>query len=188
MIRILVVAVVLAIAISACGGARPEYDQALEALGPFPVQGGVAFLNRTLGELLRLRLVAPGQIQVDRLALRAAPRSLLSIAGGGQLAILHDDPDRPGISLVHAGTWQLERFLPLAEAYDSLSLAPDLLHAVASFGSAAQADHGILNLNQVQVVDFSAGVARGFEVTISVSIKAGAMAFTVMPSLASSVA
>ena len=151
----------LCCAVAACGGRRDLYEAELDTLGPFPYTGGLAFLNRTTSELLRLDQVerSAGELsfELDRIQLgRSGPRRLLEVDDGRKLAVLHDDPASPGISwLSRGGVERRPTFLALADAFDGLALSPSTRFGVAYFTGADTAHTGIRNLNQIQVIDFA---------------------------------
>ena len=104
----------LCCSVAACGGRRELYETELDTLGPFAYTGGLAFLNRTTSELLRLVQVerSEGELgfELDRIQLgHSGPRRLLEVDDGRKLVVLHDDPASPGISwLARGGAERLE--------------------------------------------------------------------------------
>lgn len=142
-----------------CGGRRDVYDDELSAIGPFPVNGALGYINRTLADLVCLRVTRDGVV-IDRTALRPGPREVVEVNQKSQLAVLHDDPEQPGVSLLGATGLREMGFVPLGEQFDRLALAPSTRYAVAHFSQTARSFGGIRNLNQVQVVDFQAAAAH----------------------------
>jgi DNA-binding beta-propeller fold protein YncE len=154
------IVLLLSMVLTACGGRREVYDAPLEVIGPFPIPFGLAYLNRTSSELIRVRQtnagLSAGQVRpaVDRVRLGApGARLVQEVAVGQWLAILHSDPTRPGLSLV-APTGNQVEFHPLADAFDTLAVAPSSRYGVAYFSDPGAALAGIRNLNQIQVIDF----------------------------------
>jgi hypothetical protein len=143
-----------------CGGRRDVYDDELETIGPFPVDGALGYINRTLAEFVCLR-VTPSSVTTARAYLRPGPREVIEVNQKSQLAVLHDDPEQPGVALLGATGLREMGWIPLGEQFDRLALAPSTRYAVAHFSqTAGQSSGGIRNLNQVQVVDFQALAAH----------------------------
>jgi hypothetical protein len=145
--------------LNGCGGRREVYNQALDILGPFPVSGGLCFLNRTLSEIVRLRVTDDG-LTIDRSYLRYRPLKIIEVDNDNRLAVLHDGRAQPGIAMLDPLMLHEQDFLPLSEQFDSLALAPTSRFGVAYFSGTSSNPQGIRNLNQIQIVDFSSPQAH----------------------------
>ena len=84
-----------------CGGRRDVYDGDLVTIGPFPINGALCFINRSLADLVCLR-VTPDSVLSDRAYLRSGPRKIIEVSQKSQLAVLHDDEKQPGVALLGA--------------------------------------------------------------------------------------
>lgn len=144
---------------SGCGGRREVYDRPLESAGPFAVRGGLCFVNVTLGALVRLGVAGDG-VRVDRAWVPPSPRMVTEVQGGRRLAVLHDDPDAPGVGLLEASSLRPDVFLPLGERFDRLQVSPSGRYGVAHFSPAAGAGGAIRNLNQIQLLDFESDTSH----------------------------
>ena len=51
--------------LTSCGGRRDVYDDELEVIGPFPINGALGYINRTLADFVCLR-VTPNSVVSDR--------------------------------------------------------------------------------------------------------------------------
>ncbi|MFC1654288.1 hypothetical protein ACFL2F_00670 [Myxococcota bacterium] len=143
-----------------CGGRRDVYDGDLVTIGPFPINGALCFINRSLADLVCLR-VTPDSVLTDRAYLRPGPRKIIEVSQKSQLAVLHDDEQQPGVALLGATGLREMGWIPLGEQFDQLALAPSTRYAIAHFSpTAGQSSGGIRNLNQVQVVDFQSGTSH----------------------------
>ncbi|HUU00179.1 MAG TPA: hypothetical protein VM425_01920 [Myxococcota bacterium] len=143
-----------------CGSRRAVYSEALSVVGPFPVSGGLVYLDRTLDQMIRLR-VSGRETQIDRIALPPGPRTVVEALDGNLLAVLCDDTSGPGVILLQHDSLQQLAWLPLGESFDRLAAAPGTAFGVAYFSSAAAGtSSGIRNLNQVQVIDFAGQITH----------------------------
>lgn len=139
-----------------CGDRRPVYGESLQLLGPFGYPTGLAYIDRALGRLIRIRLTGAGP-RVDAVALHhPAPRLVVPVAAGTRLAVLHDDPADPGLTVIDREQRRAAAadFLPLADGFDALAVSPAGRYGLAYFGDAQREHTGIRNLDQVQVIDF----------------------------------
>ena len=148
----------LAAAPLGCGGRRDVYSQAIDLLGPFGYPGGLVTIDRTLGRLIRIRATAD-DFRVEAVKLHhASPRLVQPVAAGTRLAVLHDDPADPGLTVIDREQRRVAAadFLPLADGFDALAVSPSGRYGLAYFGDDQRRHTGIRNLDQVQVVDFVA--------------------------------
>jgi len=150
----LVISFSLALLLQSCGGRQDVYQSALRVSGPYPAEGCLCFLNRTLGQLVRLG-IEDGTVSVERALLRPRPLLLEEVDGGRALAVLHDGSDYHGLSLLDPGSLIEKHWLQLAERFDKLAVSPSGRYVVAHFSpdAAMSGPAGIRNLNQIQVLD-----------------------------------
>lgn len=140
-----------------CGDRRDVYRQELEVLGPFEYPTGLAFLNRTTSQLIRLRYDGD-RIKVESTDLaRPGAWRVVPVVDGTRLAVLHDDSASPGVSVLDRdpAADTVDPFLPLVDAFDALAVSPSSRFGVAYFTGARTGHTGIRNLNQIQLVDFA---------------------------------
>ena len=158
MYRIIVLILAGALLIN-CGGRRDVYQDDLVTIGPFPINGALCYINRSLADLVCLR-VTPDSVLSNRAYLRPGPREIIEVSDKSQLAVLHDDEERPGVALLGATGLREMGWIPLGEQFDRLALAPSTRYAIAHFSPTAGQSLGIRNLNQIQVVDFHSVTAH----------------------------
>jgi len=143
----------------ACGGRNGLYDQAFEAEGPFGANGSVVALNASDHTLI---IVPPGQAP-SAINLPASPRNLTLTPDGTVALVATGDATNPGLTLVGVSGTALgtQANVALPAGPDVISVSPDGHFALLTYSAAASTSSvGILNPNEIVVVDLSSHAAQ----------------------------
>ncbi len=143
----------------ACGGRGGPYDKSLVVEGPLGASGSVVALNASDATLI---VIPPGQAP-SVVNLPASPRNLTLTPDGSVALVATGDSTDPGLTLVGLtgsalGT-RVDIVLPIGP--DVIHVSPDGRFALLTYsGAASTSSVGILNPNEIVVVDLSSHVAQ----------------------------
>jgi hypothetical protein len=143
----------------ACGGRRASYDQNFASEGPFGASGSVVALNASDQTLV---IVSPGQAPAA-IELPASPRNLTLTPDGTVALVATGDATDPGLTLVGLTGSALgtRADVSLPSGPDVINVSPDGHFALLSYSAAASTSSvGILNPNEIVVVDLSSHAAQ----------------------------
>ncbi len=135
------------------------YDQNFDAEGPFGASGSVVALNASDQTLV---IVPPGQAPLA-ISLPASPRNLRLTPDGTVALVATGDATNPGLTLVGltGGALGTRADVPLPAGPDVIHVSPDGRFALLTYSAAASTSSvGILNPNEIVVVDLSSHAAQ----------------------------
>jgi hypothetical protein len=156
---VLGVAGLLILAFAACGARNRQYDQSLTAEGPYGANSNVVALNATDQSLI---IVPPGQT-ASVIDLPASPRNLTLTPDGTVALVATGDATDPGLTLVGLTGVALgtRADIALPAGPDVIHVSPDGHFALLTYSAAASTSSvGILNPNEIVVVDLSSHAAQ----------------------------
>ena len=142
-------------------GCQSEFNEtwnaSLDIVGPFESNGDFIYVNRTLGEVLRVDGVKEDgspKIELDRAKTGARPGSVKLSPDGQTLFVVNRDDET--LSVVDLSGDDLEvTTLELNNAYEVLTLDPRGEYLLLSFSGVAQEGVIARNVNQIGIVDLT---------------------------------
>lgn len=145
------------------------WNQPLDIAGPFVTNGDLLYINRTLGEVLRLDATKEGDklgLEIDRVPTGERPGSVATSADGSTLFVVNKDDET--LTIVDLTAEELEaKTLELNSAYDVLTVDPRGDFLLLSFSGITEEGVIARNLNQLGIVDLRGGEPEAKFVTLA---------------------